>query len=475
MSTTCAVLIQDANPPVKATSMEYSTSMFSRGAKMPADILIIVFVAFTRWSALDVSLFCDDRMLLCLVCREWRDIVYTYAPMWTSLPVTLGTRRKFLEDVLDNRTQLADIRLFLQMDPSIRIMARASDRIRELRPRSIESFLENSFPVLERHLPRVNRLTIYCPSQATWLLIAGRISRRASSLGSLKRLSVTLRCGSSWILASHGSLGFSETVPIPALHGLRELRLTGVTPLWGGPAAFSRLTVLRLVRYRQGLAISWREMAHTLETTTSLELLEMNEVECTHFDGRTVMLKSLTALELTYSDPVTMDAVSFLLMPKLVCLNLQVLSTIDIFLDRCSDLLVGLQQFTLWVNVAQLTLVQATSLFRNAQHLRLLDMHAVPPIVFSHVLTLLDCSDFALPQLEQLLVAYPVARNDAARIVVPRVPPRVAYPFTLVTGGVSLSSEVWTMREGILTSERLSFRTKHSSICSDWVLRDPLL
>ncbi|KAJ7433010.1 hypothetical protein B0H11DRAFT_1939846 [Mycena galericulata] len=408
---------------------------------MPREILAAIFFVFTHWSPFDVSLFADIRMLLCLVCREWRDVVYSYALLWTSLPVSLATRREFLDDVLGTRTQLADINLFFNLDPIIPILGRAPD-IRVFRPRSIRSFLEDVFPVIQRHLQRIARLTIYCPSKATWLLFGSKIAENSRSFVTLKRLSVTLHCDPGWTTTANGTLATEEHVPVPALDGLRELRLRGITPLCGEPATFHTLTVLRLVRYRGGLARPWREIAQVLGMTTSLEVLEMNDLECRGIQGLTVSLESLTTLELTYSNPATIDAVCLLRMPKLECLNLQVLSTVDLFLDRCRPLLEGLRHLTLWVNVAQLTLPQATSLFGRAQQLRSLDMHAVPPILFSHILTLIESDDVVLPQLQHLIVACPVTRKEASQIVVPRVPARVGHPFTLIADGIGMSNQL---------------------------------
>ncbi|KAJ7431851.1 hypothetical protein B0H11DRAFT_2261406 [Mycena galericulata] len=414
---------------------------WSPRAKMPREMLIRIFLFFTRWSALDVSLFADLRMLLCLVCREWRDVVYGYALLWTSLPVTLATRPDFLEDLLGTRTQLADINLFLHMDPSMRILGRAPDRVRVFQPRTMRTFFEIVFPIVQRHLRRVTRLTIYCPSRAIWSLIGSQITDNSKSFVTLMRLSVALYCEPGWNSTAHDIRSTPEDVPVPALEALRELRLRSTTPLSGEEATFRTLTVLRFVRYRKGLARPWREIAQVLGMTTALEVLEMNELECTRIEGLTVSLENLTTLELTYSDPATLDAVCLLRMPKLVSLNLQTLSTIDLFLDRCRHLLETLQHFALWVNVARLTLQQTTLLFGRAQHLQSLDMHAVHPIVFAHILTLLDSGELALPHLQRLLVAYPVTRSEASQIVVPRVPARVGHPFTLIADGVGFSQQ----------------------------------
>ncbi|KAJ7432785.1 hypothetical protein B0H11DRAFT_2260131 [Mycena galericulata] len=177
----------------------------SARSKMPREILAAIFFVFTHWSPFNVSLFADLRMLLCLVCREWRDVVYSYALLWTSLPVSLATRREFLDDVLGTRTQLADINLFVNLDPIMPILGRAPDRVRVFRPHTIRSFLEDVFPVIQRHLHRITRLTIYCPSKATWLLFGSKITENSRSFVTLKRLSVTLHFDPGWTTTANVS------------------------------------------------------------------------------------------------------------------------------------------------------------------------------------------------------------------------------------------------------------------------------
>ncbi|KAJ7131657.1 hypothetical protein C8R43DRAFT_1133604 [Mycena crocata] len=257
--------------------------------------------------------FADFRAIVCLVCKDWRKIVYSSPNFWLLLPVTRNTRVEFLRFALE-RSRPKGIDVFLHCGRIGNLPKRNGDWwLKSVNPGTMDRFRSEVLPGLFPDVSRVYSLTVKCWMLSDWTPLHAALGTLPG--GTIEKMSLSL---SGWYSGSvDAPPWYSATLPFES--SITELQMFGVSTTWGSQAVIARLTVFRLGGRRNPLRIKWSTIATLLRAAHALSVLEINKDE-TLGDvvlGPSIHMLNLTRLEVAYRRPETVDAIARMQLPAL--------------------------------------------------------------------------------------------------------------------------------------------------------------
>ncbi|KAJ7459323.1 hypothetical protein FB451DRAFT_1405960 [Mycena latifolia] len=272
------------------------------------------------------------RRDFCLVCREWKDLIYNCGTQWTQLNIHPYTDPEFIRFCL-RRSKAAPLSI------SIELVTFGAVQYRPTRPGgrptkelTTEQFCLTILPILSQSSSRIRDLDVLC--ETAWASQELITSVMQFNSPCLRNVAFNLSRPEGYPRRP-----FNVFVGSPRLH---SLSLHAILPAWAPDVGlYHDLSTLKLeYPWRTG-RMSWYEVAQILELTPRLSTMHFVYVDCPIMDRpMRVTLPNLTHLVLRYDTVQAAELISFIDMPILRVLSLAVDDiSVGSLVDTCAPML----------------------------------------------------------------------------------------------------------------------------------------
>jgi hypothetical protein len=385
---------------------------------------------------------------------------------WTSLPITLATRPRYIAFHLEKSSgsPISALLYLWQFTLRHRLLGPPPARLRTL-----AEFITDTLPDFMRGMVRVRRLSVECSGPAAWREVIAKLS--IASATELLGMSMTFPTTYLHVLPSAGRI-----LPTP-LHfsgagKITELRIAGAPCLWPGHAAIYRnLTVLRLLRLLGGASIDWRTFAAVLGLAPHLQVLQLSRINfdnIVHAGG--VTLPSLTAFYFTYTDPAALLPISQIVFPSIANLRIHILSnTAAEFISRFAPVL-G-RAVTVEMCIVHFSDIIFADLLGAMPCVCSLDIVHTRPAGFEYILGLLRRRALRLPHLQEHLVGCPVTFAEV-ELFLGADGHHVDCILRTKDRTDSVATTDWWLRGGKVQSRTVFPETEIRSIADEWAIHE---
>ncbi|KAJ6478178.1 hypothetical protein C8R47DRAFT_1219714 [Mycena vitilis] len=384
---------------------------------IPSDISERILIAAFGCHIKDFTTFCDNRVTVCLVCRRWRDLIYSAASAWSRLPVSLYTSSRFVHFCL-TKTRKADLSIIFVLIPlaSMEMHVRKLGITETCTPVEI---VDRTFPILADDRPRIRDIRVHCGHSPSFSRIKFWLT--TMDTGILRSATVVLDDhGEQDPLAGGAIFG----TPGPLL--LSELQLGSFLPCEGLEALCGNLTVLKLTCMTRRSNIGWKTFRRVLLCAFNLKVLQLFDVECAIAEpcgAEPLVLPRLKDLLLSYSRPSSAIIPSRLTMPSLTELRLDIRpphgraqrATVENFVKLCGS---WIGQLTIVdIGAMELSIAEGDALFSAMTNIHALDMRRASGALKITFIHFLRHSTTTLKELARVRFGVPLKFAETERIL----------------------------------------------------------
>ncbi|KAJ7642474.1 hypothetical protein DFH06DRAFT_1334344 [Mycena polygramma] len=385
---------------------------------LPPDISERILIAAFGCHIKDFTKFCDNRLTICLVCRRWRNLIYSAASAWSRLPVSLYTSSRFVRFCF-TKTRKADLSIIFVLIPLASMEAHAR-RLGIMETCTPVEIVDRTFPILVDDRPRIRDIRVHCghsPSFSRikfWLMIM--------DTGILRSATLVLDDHREEDPSRAGGAVFGSPGPI----FLSELQLGSFIPCEGLEALCGNLVVLKLTCMTRRSNIGWDVFRRVLLCASNLRLLQLFDVECAivePYQAEPLVLPQLKDLLLSYSRPSSAIIASRINMPSLTGLRLDIRpphgraqrATVDDFVKLCGS---WLGQLTIIdIGAMELSIAEGDALFSAMINIRALDMRRASGALKITFMHFLRHSTNILKELAKVRFGVPLDFAETERIL----------------------------------------------------------
>ncbi|KAJ7671031.1 hypothetical protein B0H17DRAFT_1141671 [Mycena rosella] len=227
------------------------------------------------------------RPAIALVCKNWKDIVYDYAPFWDHLWLHQYTPAAFIRFSIA-RTMDRNFMLHICARDVAEVTAASHHNMgmvvepirRSVKCLSLESFIDRLAAEIHSCFLRVSDLRVDCDSPGDCV----RVSRVLNSF------SVRLLRTLGWTSNSRGRSAPGSPSMFPLASGITSAAFSGVNP-WGSLEGLGHITMLKLADIWCTSQVTWNELRGALASTAWLQSLTLDRVE--YSDTYTAVLRKL--------------------------------------------------------------------------------------------------------------------------------------------------------------------------------------
>ncbi|KAJ7112271.1 hypothetical protein C8R44DRAFT_741959 [Mycena epipterygia] len=394
------------------------------------------------------------RTNICLVCRLWRDIMYSTPLAWNSIYVSVdwypSTR---LVPYGVKRSGAICLDVYLDCGS---VTEDADTLERAVESNALSALVHAVFCALEFEFSRVARFTAICRNKIAGTLIHSYLARM--DCRQLRALWLAVHTGPrtedqtdlhsfSSSLPSLRNLHASSSMPprlcAPLFDQISDLELSA--PMCG------RMSELDLICIIEVMEPSWTELRAFLRAMPNLESIRLAGVACTGIIGSThsdsLLFERLRRIDFVFSHRSMVDVLSTFVAPILAQLRLDLIPGCPIryFVTACTQLLSVPQTVDIrWT--ARVGQDVVAKLYRSISSATTLDFSRSPAFRAEAIITSLTDKLLRLPRVDTILLPTLLNTLDVHNILLPLKPERLHADCVLISpsteGGLMASRGV---------------------------------